>query len=70
MDFCVDDGVTSVLSINLSYVLIADTKKFLAKRGCWCHKVMSNSLEVMNNVSFVDRASLDDCYLHKTLSIL
>ncbi|KAK3895731.1 hypothetical protein Pcinc_000654 [Petrolisthes cinctipes] len=69
-NFYVDDGVTSVSSISSACTLIAETQKLLAEGGCKCHKVMSNSQEVMNSIPIEDRAPVKDSNLHKTLGIL
>ena len=46
-DFYVDDGVTSVDSPLQACDLISETRKLLSHGGLRCHKIMSNSSEVL-----------------------
>ena len=49
--------------------LIAETQKLLAEGGCKCHKVMSNSKEVLESVDIEDTVQIKDSNLHKPLGI-
>lgn len=68
-NFYVDDGVTSVRSVEAACNLIVETQKLLAEGGCRCHKVMSNRQEVVNSVTFEDGAPQQESNLHKTLGL-
>lgn len=68
-DFYVDDGVTSVSSAKCASDLIAETQRLLAEGGCKCHKVMSDSQEVMDSVPIKDKAPNQKSGFHKTLGI-
>lgn len=56
-------------SVNSACTLIAETQKLLAEGGCKCHKVMSNSCEVLKNVCTEDQAPVQECTMYKTLGI-
>lgn len=68
-DFYVDDGVTSVSSVSAARTLIAETQSLLDEGGCKCHKVMSNSKEVLDCVRTEDQASFKEDKFHKTLGL-
>ncbi len=57
-DFYVDDDVTSVSTVSSACNLITETQKLLAEGGCKCHKVMTNSKEVLNYVNPEARVQL------------
>ena len=69
-DFYVDDGVTSVGSVSSACTLFKETQSLLAEGALKCHKVMSNSNEVLEGVPEGDRATLSDSKLHKTLGVM
>ena len=68
-DFYVDDGQTAKGTVGEARDLLLNTQQLLAEGGCYAHKVMSNSPELLQSIPAEDRASGDGC-MHKALGIL
>lgn len=56
-------------SKNSACALNVKTQK-LVEGGCMCHKIMSNSQEVMDSAPIEDRAPVKEQNLHKTISLI
>ena len=68
-DFYVDDGQTALNTVSEARELLLNTQKLLAEGGCYAHKVMSNSPELLQSIAAEDRAP-GDGPMHKALGIL
>ena len=69
-DFYVDDGVTAVSTPSSCCKLVSETQDLLAEGGLKCHKVMSNSQEVLLNLPDDEKAPICESNFHKTLGVL